>query len=180
MLEILKKPLSRFAGVASVIACASILTCTLGNWNVMAEGPTFQDVASQVFGQPVGPDNDGTLYVFGLTAKYTTPQYFEGRGPYKSFLRFLPSIRWYDPEHYWTNGSQNEGVFKNEECVLCNTVQTPTIVKDWKKSAHGNTEGRRGIVTKDGKPFEGVVGCDKCHGNDHQKLFMPTYKNCGE
>lgn len=182
MLEILKKPLSKVVGATLAIAGVTLLTCTMGNGIVKAEGPTFQDVASQVFGQAVGPDNDGTLYVFGLTAKYTAPQYVDGRGPYKSFLRFLPSIRWYDPEHYWTNGSQNEGVFKNEECVLCHSVQTPTIVKDWKKSAHGNLEIRRGlgIKGKDGKPVEGAVGCDVCHGNDHQKLFMPTYKNCGE
>ena len=41
------------------------------------KGPTFQDVASSVFGQAVGPDNDGTLYVFGLTAKYIAPQYVD-------------------------------------------------------------------------------------------------------
>lgn len=182
MLDILKKPLSSVMGATLAIAGVTLMACTMGNGKALAEGPTFQDVASQVFGQAVGPDNDGTLYIFGLTAKYTQPEYVEGRGPYKSFLKFLPSIRWYDPEHYWTPGSQNEGVFKNEECVLCHTVQTPTIVKDWKKSAHGNLELRRGLGVKgkDGKPVEGTVGCDVCHGNDHQKLFMPTYKNCGE
>ena len=115
MFEIFKKPLSRIVGATFAFAGVTLLTCAMENGVAMAEGPTFQDVASQVFGQPVGPDNDGTLYIFGLTAKYTEPEYVDGRGPYKSFLKMLPSIRWYDPEHYWTNGSQTEGVFKNEE-----------------------------------------------------------------
>ncbi|MBM4053433.1 MAG: hydroxylamine oxidoreductase [Planctomycetes bacterium] len=181
MFEIFKKPLSKIAGATFAFAGATLLTCAMGNNVAMAEGPTFQDVASQVFGQAVGPDNDGTLYVFGLTAKYTEPEYVDGRGPYKSFLKFLPSIRWYDPEHYWTPGSQTEGEFKNEECVLCHTVQTPTIVNDWKQSSHGNKDLRRGIgIKKDGKAVEDLVGCADCHGNNHQKLEMPTYKLCND
>ncbi|MDR4507350.1 MAG: hydroxylamine oxidoreductase [Candidatus Brocadiaceae bacterium] len=174
------KPLSKVVGATFAIAGATLLTCAMER-GAMAEGPTFQDVASSVFGQAVGPDNDGTLYVFGLTAHYTQPEYVQGRGPYKSFLKMIPSIRWYDPEHYWTNGSQTEGEFKNEECVLCHTVQTPTIVNDWKKSSHGNKDLRRGIgIKKDGKPVEDLVGCGDCHGNNHQDLKMPTYKLCND
>jgi len=40
---------------------------------------------------------------------------------------------------------------------------------------------RRGIgIKKDGKPVEDLVGCADCHGNDHQKLEMPTYKLCND
>ncbi len=59
------------------------------------------------------------------------------------------------------------GEFKHEECVMCHTVQTPGIVAQWKKSKHASTE-------------KGVVGCDKCHGNNHQQLYMPSWKHCGE
>lgn len=160
-------------------------------------GPaTFQEVASQVFGQGVGKCDTGDLYIFGLTSTYVPPEYVDGRGPYKSFLKFIPVVRWYDPENYWVNKNSVEGVYKTEECVLCHSVQTPTIVKDWKASAHGNTRpneeqarhnylGDPGAIAQKAAEIEKrvgkelpVVGCDACHGNDHQKLVMPTWKTC--
>lgn len=76
-------------------------------------------------------------------------------------------MRWYDPDHYYTPNMNVSGEFKHEECVMCHTVQTPGIVAQWKKSKHASTE-------------KGVVGCDKCHGNNHQQLYMPSWKHCGE
>src|SRR3990167_5954680 len=46
MLEILKKPLSRIVGTTIAVAGVTLLTCTMGNGIAKAEGPTFQDVAS--------------------------------------------------------------------------------------------------------------------------------------
>ncbi|HHT9141158.1 MAG TPA: hypothetical protein ACFYEI_10165 [Candidatus Tripitaka californicus] len=72
-------------------------------------GPaTFQEVASQVFGQGVGKCDTGDLYIFGLTSNYVPPEYVDGRGPYKSFLKFIPVVRWYDPENYWVNKNSVE------------------------------------------------------------------------
>ncbi|MBI2559867.1 MAG: hypothetical protein HYW14_01875 [Planctomycetes bacterium] len=91
-----------------------------------APAPTFQDVASKIFGQAVGPDDSGEKYIFGLTAKYTGPENrLPAEGKLKNVFYFLPVIRWYDPDHYYTSSQEVEGVFKQEECVLCHMVQTP-------------------------------------------------------
>ncbi|HHT9134710.1 MAG TPA: multiheme c-type cytochrome [Candidatus Avalokitesvara rifleensis] len=158
--------------------------------------PTFQEVASSIYGQPVGKGDSGDLYVFGLTSEYVQPEYVDGVGPYKSFTKFLPVVRWYRPQEYWVNKNSVEGVFKTEECVLCHTVQTPTIVNDWRASGHANprpdaeaakkyylgdpaamAQKADAIAKKIGEDIT-VVGCDKCHGNDHQKLQMPTWQTC--
>lgn len=119
MFEIFKKPLSRIVGATFAFAGVTLLACAMENGVAMAEGPTFQDVASQVFGQPVGPDNDGTLYIFGLTAKYTEPEYVDGRGPYKSFF---------------------------EDVTVNSLVRSGTLLDKWKPDRRGVQERRMRIV----------------------------------
>ncbi|MEE9515058.1 MAG: hypothetical protein V3V54_03415, partial [Candidatus Brocadiales bacterium] len=87
-------------------ACCTILAVLglflLGNPSVSLGNPdpTFQEVASSIYGQPVGKCDTGELYVFGLTSEYVEPEYVDGMGPYKSFLKFLPVVRWYRPQEY--------------------------------------------------------------------------------
>ena len=129
---------------------------------------TIQQIISEMTGGKIGPDNSGDLYSGGLTATYTSPEEtMPGEGKFGKLFKFLPLIRWYDPDHYYTPNMNVSGEFKHEECVMCHTVQTPGIVAQWKKSKHASTE-------------KGIVGCDKCHGNNHQQLHMPSWQHCGE
>ncbi|MCC7211378.1 MAG: hydroxylamine oxidoreductase [Candidatus Brocadia sp.] len=129
---------------------------------------TVQQIISELTGEKMGPDNSGDLYHAGLTASYTPPEeVLPGEGKFGKLFGFLPLMRWYDPDHYYTPNMNVSGEFKHEECVMCHTVQTPGIVAQWKKSKHASAE-------------KGVVGCDKCHGNNHQQLYMPSWKHCGE
>ena len=129
---------------------------------------TIQQIISEITGEKMGADSSGDLYHAGLTASYTGPEeVLPGEGKFGKLFGFLPLMRWYDPDHYYTPNMNVSGEFKHEECVMCHTVQTPGIVAQWKKSKHASTD-------------KGVVGCDKCHGNNHQQLFMPSWKHCGE
>ncbi|MEK6558892.1 MAG: multiheme c-type cytochrome, partial [Planctomycetota bacterium] len=129
----------------------------------------IQQIISALTGEKIGPDNSGDLYSGGLTATYTSPENaLPGEGKFGKLFKFLPIIKWYDPDHYYTPSMVVSGEFKHEECLMCHTVQTPGIVAQWKKSKHA--------VATD----KGVVGCDKCHGNNHQQLYMPSWKHCGE
>lgn len=129
----------------------------------------FQETASKLFGQPVGPDDSGDVYNGGLTATYTGPaKTVPAEGKYGKLFYFLPVIRWYDPEHYYSTESSIKGTFKSDECLLCHTIQTPGIVAQWKRSEHHHPSEGKDPVT-----------CDKCHGTDHENLTMPSYKTCG-
>lgn len=129
---------------------------------------TVQQIISQLTGEEIGPDDSGDLYHSGLTATYTGPkELLPGEGKFGKLFSFLPVIRWYDPDHYYTPNMAISGEFKHEECIMCHTIQTPGIVAQWKNSKHASTE-------------KGIVGCDKCHGNNHQQLYMPSWKHCGE
>ena len=98
---------------------------------------TIQQIISEMTGEKIGPDNSGDLYPGGLTATYTRPEeVFPGEGKFGKLFNFLPLIRWYDPDHYYTPNMNVSGEFKHEECVMCHTVQTPGIVAQWKKSKH--------------------------------------------
>ncbi|HLE86505.1 MAG TPA: multiheme c-type cytochrome, partial [Candidatus Brocadiaceae bacterium] len=128
----------------------------------------IQQIISDITGGKIGADNSGDLYSGGLTATYTSPEEtMPGEGKFGKLFKFLPLIRWYDPDHYYTPNMNVSGEFKHEECIMCHTVQTPGIVAQWKKSKHASTE-------------KGIVGCDKCHGNNHQQLHMPSWQHCGE
>ncbi|MGQ3685988.1 MAG: multiheme c-type cytochrome [Candidatus Loosdrechtia sp.] len=127
-----------------------------------------QEIISRLTGAKIGPDNSGDVYSAGLTAIYTGPRKIvPGEGKYGKLFSFLPVIRWYDPDHYYTPGVAVPGTFKPEECIMCHTVQTPGIVAQWKRSKHATAKN-------------GVVGCDACHGNNHLQLHMPSWRHCGE
>ncbi|MGR3178269.1 MAG: multiheme c-type cytochrome [Candidatus Anammoxibacter sp.] len=139
------------------------------------ESTSFQERASKIFGENVGDDSSGDVYTWGLTAKYTGPkELFPGEGKFKNLFNFLPAIRWYDPAHYYKPTSAVEGEFEGQECVLCHTVQTPGIVKDWKRSQHSKLGKTSSMET------EAITTCNKCHGSDHTKLRMPDINVCGE
>jgi len=45
-------------------------------------------------------------------------------------------------------------VLSAEECIPCHREKTPAAVRQWEASAH----------------FKAGVGCEKCHGTDHEKM----------
>jgi hypothetical protein len=169
----------RFSVCVSILIMVATCAFTSADFckNAHAEeaAPTFQDVASSIFGQAVGDDDSGENYVFGLTARYSGPdRTLPGEGKFKNIFYYLPvTAMYYNPEDYYVSSQKVEGEFKTEECVLCHTVQTPRIVVDWKASKHAKS-GKTDAMEK-----EQVVGCDSCHGKNHQQLRMPSYKTCG-
>ncbi len=168
--------LKRFLLLAQLLF---LLLINLYYWQVVyarETGTAFQEEMAGLLGEAVSSDDSGDVHhLGGLAAYYTGPEeFFPGKGKYGALYKFMPIIRWYDPEYYYNQsdfrpGSTVEGEFNNEQCVLCHKVETPGVVAQWKKSKHGN-------------PAEGkeAVGCEKCHGNNHKSLKMPTYNTCGE
>ncbi len=140
------------------------------------DAPAFQKEMAGLLGVEAGPDNSGEVYhLGGLAGYYTGPRkLFPGKGKYGKLYSFLPLIRWYDPAYYYNTQefrpeNSLDGWYKNDQCIVCHTVENPGIVAMWRRSKHAS-------------PGEGkeVVGCDKCHGNNHAELFMPTYDTCGQ
>ena len=162
--------------LAIIAGCALLPMNFCKSANADDAAPTFQDVASSIYGQAVGDDDDGTMYVFGLTARYTGPdRTMPGEGKFKNIFNYLPvTAMYYNPDDYYVSTQKVEGEFKNEECVLCHSIQTPRIVVDWKESKH--SKGGK-TSTMDA---EQVVGCDACHGNNHMELIMPSVTTCGK
>ena len=96
----------------------------------------IQQIISDITGGKIGADNSGDLYSGGLTATYTSPEEtMPGEGKFGKLFKFLPLIRWYDPDHYYTPNMNVSGEFKHEECIMCHTVQTPGIVAQWKRAS---------------------------------------------
>ncbi len=80
-----------------------------------------------------------------------------------------PMHEYWDPDNFHRPEQDLvEGNFQTAECVECHEGVTPGIVKDWQKSKHS--------APSKGEP----VGCDGCHGNDHQALVFPTPATCGK
>ncbi len=88
-----------------------------------------------------------------------------GAGLYSRLWQPDPVFAYWSPEKFYNSPTDIEGIFKGEECVECHTDLTPGIVKDWRASRHARAE----------QP----VFCNSCHGNNHQKLRMPTPDVCG-
>ena len=149
-----------------LILCA-ILTAGIISMAEVSKGESFQEAASKIYNQKVGPDDSGDVYHMGLTAEYTGPEtLLPGEGKYGKLFNYLPVMRWYDPEHYYESTQKVEGEFTKEQCILCHMINTPGIVAQWKKSKHATS-------------WKMIVGCDACHGSNHMQLHMPTYKECG-
>jgi len=160
--------------LAVIAGCALLPMNFSKSANADDAAPTFQDVASSIYGQAVGDDDSGENFVFGLTARYTGPdRTMPGEGKFKNIFYFLPvTALYYDPEHYYVSTQKVEGVFKTDECVLCHSIQTPRIVVDWKASKHSKSGKTKAMDA------EQVVGCDACHGTDHMNLTMPGHQTC--
>ncbi len=129
---------------------------------------TFQNRVSKIINQKVGLDDSGNVYRMGLTAKYTGPDnLMPGEGKFGKLFKYLPVMRWYDPEHYYTSIQTIDGEFTNDQCIMCHTVKTPGIVAQWAKSKHATSPDK-------------TTGCADCHGQNHLELHMPTHKECGK
>jgi hydroxylamine dehydrogenase len=92
----------------------------------------------------------------------------QGVGLYGSTWKPDPMHEYWDPETlHRPEREQMEGRFQTAECLACHEGVTPGIVKDWRASRHA--------APSNGKP----VGCDGCHGHDHQALVFPGPATCG-
>lgn len=91
-----------------------------------------------------------------------------GVGLYGQTWQPDPMHEYWDPETFHVPDQAGMvGHFQGEECLACHEGVTPGIVKDWRASRHA-------------APSQGkVVGCDGCHGNDHQALVFPGPATCG-
>ncbi|MEO5346327.1 MAG: hypothetical protein H7834_08115 [Magnetococcus sp. YQC-9] len=90
----------------------------------------------------------------------------KGTGEHANQWRPDPMHEYWDPgTHHRPERERVEGVFTSEACLECHAVVTPGIVKDWRASRHAQTD----------KP----VYCSACHGENHQKLSLPTPQICG-
>ncbi len=105
----------------------------------------------------------GFVTVANVHAEGELGKLANGEGKWGKFWKPIEMYRWWDPAHYFEPDNKVEGTFEGTECLTCHKVVTPGIVVDWKASKHSGA----------------VVTCDKCHGNDHQKLQMPTPDTCG-
>ncbi len=173
-MEMPKNPF--ISGCSLAVATVALLLFAIPCTYAAKEPLAFQKEIAKLTGTRVGPDDSGEVYhLGGLTAYYTGPKkLFPGKGKYGELYSFLPLIRWYDPDYYYNSqdfrpGSSVEGWYKNDQCIVCHTVESPGIVAQWRQSKHASpSEGKE------------VVGCDMCHGNNHTELTMPSYNTCGE
>jgi hydroxylamine dehydrogenase len=88
-----------------------------------------------------------------------------GAGLYSRHWSPDPVQGYWDPEHFYRSPDSVQGVFEGRQCVQCHEGITPGIVADWRASRHA----------RGGDP----VDCSDCHGNDHQRLRLPTPEVCG-
>ncbi len=89
----------------------------------------------------------------------------EGTGLYSRYWSPDPVQGYWDPDNFYQSTRIIEGVFKAELCIQCHEGITPGIVADWRASRHA--------LSKE------PVSCGDCHGNDHQRLRLPTPEVCG-
>ncbi len=88
-----------------------------------------------------------------------------GTGLYSQHWEPDPVQGYWDPANFYQSPDSIQGVFKGEQCVQCHEGITPGVVSDWRASRHAQTEQ--------------TVYCSACHGEDHQKLYLPTPDVCG-
>ncbi len=75
--------------LAIIAGCALLPMNFCKSANADDAAPTFQDVASSIYGQAVGDDDSGENFVFGLTARYTGPdRTMPGEGKFKNIFYF--------------------------------------------------------------------------------------------
>ena len=108
-----------------------------------------------------------TLWVGAAWSGLEKPE--QGVGLYGDKWRPDPMHEYWDPQNFHRPETERMvGEFQAAECVECHAAVTPGIVKEWRTSRHAT-------------PSQGtVVGCDGCHGNDHQTLVFPTPSTCGK
>jgi hypothetical protein len=88
-----------------------------------------------------------------------------GTGLYSRHWSPDPVQQYWDPGSFYRSTQRVEGIFRGPLCVQCHEGITPGIVADWRASRHARND----------RP----VYCSECHGNDHQRLRMPTPEVCG-
>jgi hydroxylamine dehydrogenase len=88
----------------------------------------------------------------------------EGAGLYSR--DWLPDavFAYWNPKDFYQSVNTVVGEFSGEQCVECHQAVTPGIVNDWRASRHSQTEK--------------TVYCSDCHGNNHERLHLPTPDIC--
>jgi hypothetical protein len=108
-------------------------------------------------------------------------------------MYFNPT-RHYMPPADSSNYKELLGKYRAEQCVECHEESSPGIVAQWKASNHAKPKKNREVSTET-QEIEELIGrelnnwepgtkngvyCSYCHGDNHEKLFMPTVDNaCG-
>ncbi|MBW9264970.1 MAG: hydroxylamine oxidoreductase [Candidatus Thiodiazotropha sp. (ex. Lucinisca nassula)] len=87
-----------------------------------------------------------------------------GTGLYSRDWSPDPVQGYWDPGNFYQSPESVTGIFEGKLCVQCHEGITPGIVADWRASSHSQGDN--------------PVYCSDCHGNDHQKLQMPTPAVC--
>ena len=165
--KFLKVTLASVIGFGAMGVAASLMTKEAKAVEIITHW-----VPHEVYGQIGEPDNNGKVFFSGLGAKYMGYPKDSGAPPYpgkySKFWKTLPAYRYYIPDYMYNrdevrHSNPIKGTFQLEQCIACHSVMTPGIVRDYKKSAHSRAE-------------PSPTGCDTCHGNNHQKLTMPSSK----
>lgn len=123
----------------------------------------------------------------------------KGDGPWGDSYKPIPFYTYFNPtRHYSPPESQDYKRllerYKPDECVECHEEISPGIVEQWKISNHANPKKNQGVAAET-QEIEELIGkelnnwkpgtkdgvyCSYCHGDDHERLFMPTADNaCG-
>lgn len=125
----------------------------------------------------------------------------QGDGPWGEFYQPIPFYMYFNPtRHYIPPSAENSDYkellnrYRPDQCVECHEESSPGIVAQWKASNHANPKKNR-EVSAETQEIEELIGkelnnwepgtkngvyCSYCHGDNHEKLFMPTVDNaCG-
>ncbi|MBE9515479.1 MAG: hydroxylamine oxidoreductase [Proteobacteria bacterium] len=87
-----------------------------------------------------------------------------GAGLYSHDWQPDDMFSYWSPKEFYQSVTTVTGTYEGKQCLTCHQGMTPGIVKDWQNSRHAKATP--------------TVYCSDCHGNDHQKLHMPTPDVC--
>ncbi|KAA3602297.1 MAG: hypothetical protein D8M57_10025 [Candidatus Scalindua sp. AMX11] len=123
----------------------------------------------------------------------------KGDGPWADYYTPIPIYQYFNPARHYIppDSAAYEKLLKTyqpDQCVECHEETSPAIVNEWKMSDHASPKKNPHLAAET-REIEELIGkelnnwtpgttdgvyCSYCHGEDHEKLFMPTVDNsCG-
>ncbi len=122
-----------------------------------------------------------------------------GDGPWADYYSPIPIYQYFNPARHYVppDSALYEDLlrrYRADQCVECHEVASPAIVNEWKMSDHARPKKNPHLAAET-REIEELIGkelnnwtpgtndgvyCSYCHGENHEKLFMPTVDNsCG-